>query len=296
MALDPDRVLKPVKKLRKLIDRVESESNPETVHDLRTTTRRFEAMFDALSLDAHGIGKAMLKDLGRIRKRAGKVRDMDVLTGFASTVHPQGDQECQVELLEHLGAQRKKQAAKLSAEAKNFHRPLRKNLKRAGSVLAKLLQENKNSDQGDSVSVEATASAVKLAVQLGTPPRLGRDNLHPYRLKIKELQNVLRMAAGSARPRFVDDLGEVKDAIGEWHDWEELASIAEKNLDHRSWCGLQPELKRIARQKYGRALGLAQQLRKTYLQDPDARGKRTSAAAPKIPRPPVWEAAALLAG
>ena len=32
--------------------------------------------------------------------------------------------------------------------------------------------------------------------------------------------------AGGATPRFVDDLGKVKDAIGEWHDWEELASIA----------------------------------------------------------------------
>jgi CHAD domain-containing protein len=295
MALDPDRLLKPVKKLRKLIDRVEAESGPETVHDLRTTTRRFEAMFEALSLDQHGIPKTMLKDLGRIRKRAGKVRDMDVLTGFASTVRPQGAEECQVELLEYLGAQRQKHAAKLSAEARDLHGPLRRDLKRAGSVLAKLLREDGDSDKGNTVSLEATANAVKLAVQLGTPPRLGRDNLHPYRLKIKELQNVLRMAAGSPRPRFVDDLGEVKDAIGEWHDWEELALIAEKQLDRRSKGGLQPELKRIARQKYEHALDRAQQLRDKYLQDAHPAGKRASAAAPKIPRPPVWEATSLLA-
>jgi hypothetical protein len=122
------------------------------------------------------------------------------------------------------------------------------------------------------VNVEAVANAVKLAVQLGTPPRLGRDNLHPYRLKIKELRNVLRMADGSRRPRFVDDLGEVKDTIGEWDDWEELTSIAEKHIGRGSGSGLQPELKRIARQKYEHALDLAQQFRNRYLQNVDSSG------------------------
>ena len=107
MALDRNRLLKPVRKLRKLIGKLDSEPTPKQVHNLRTNARRFEAMFNAMSLDAHGIGKSVLKDLGRIRRRAGKVREMDVLTGFASTVHPQGEEECSVQLLEHLGVRRK---------------------------------------------------------------------------------------------------------------------------------------------------------------------------------------------
>jgi CHAD domain-containing protein len=221
---------------------------------------------------------------------------MDFLIGFASNIHPKGAEECRVELLEYLGAKRKKEATRLSNEAKDLHGSLRKDLKKAGSAIAKLLRENGNSDNGSEVGIEAMTSAVRLAVQLGTPPRLSRDNLHPYRLKIKELQNVLRMAADSARPRFVEDLGEVKDAIGEWHDWEELICIAEKNLDRKSGRELQPELKRIAREKYEHACDLSQQLRKTYLRDADSTGKRGSAAAVKIPRPPVWEATSLLAG
>ena len=43
MALDRDRLLKPVKKLRKLISRIDNNSAPEQVHRLRTNTRRFEA-------------------------------------------------------------------------------------------------------------------------------------------------------------------------------------------------------------------------------------------------------------
>src|SRR5207253_6998095 len=100
-----------------------------------------------------------------------------------------------------------------------------------------------------------------------TPERLGRETLHPYRLKVKELRNVLQMAGGTSNLKFVDELGKVKDAIGEWHDWEELVSIAQKTLDHRPRCGLQTELKRIAKQKYEQALALSQKFRKTYLRN-----------------------------
>ena len=250
-----------------------------------------------MSLSGQGIEKTVLKDLGRLRKRAGKVRDLDVLTGFASTVHPRGEEECGIQLLERLGARRKKQARKLSAEARILRASLRKDLKRSASVLAKLLRENEDTKNGNQASAEAAANAVKLAARLGTPQRLGRENLHPYRIKVKELQNMLRMASGSSHPRFIDDLGDVKDAIGEWHDWEELVSIAEKALDHKSGCGLQAELKRIARQKYEHALGVAQRLRKTYLRDNRTSRKGPSSAVRQIPRPPVWEATtSLLAG
>lgn len=274
MALDRDRLLKPVKKLRKLIGRIGRNPSPETVHDLRTNIRRFEAMFAALALGQHGIRKRSLKKLGRLRKRAGKVRDMDVLTGFASTVHPPGDAECSVQLLEHLGARRKKQAGKLSAEGSNLRVSLRKEWKRTSAVLAKLLKEEEHSADGNQVSAEASADAMKLAAQLGTPKHLGRDNLHPYRLKIKELRDVLRIASRPSHSRFIDDLGNVKDAIGEWHDWEELASIAEKVLAHRTGCGVQAELKRIAGQKYDHALRLAQELRAT------SPGQRSSGRVP----------------
>jgi CHAD domain-containing protein len=297
MALDRDRLLRPAKKLRKLISQIDNESAPEQVHDLRTNTRRFEAAFEALSLDRKGIGKTTLKKLGRLRKLAGKVRDLDVLTGFASNLHPPGEQECRVQLLEHLGSRRKKEGGKLSAEAKRLRSSLRKDLKRSASVLAKLLRESEATTNRNPPPAEAAASAVKLAAQLGTPPRLGRANLHPYRLKVKELRNVLRMASASSQHRFIDDLGNVKDAIGEWHDWEELISIAHKVLKHGTGCGLQAELKRTAGEKYDHALSLAQKLRKTYLRPERASGKGASAAVRQIPRPTVLEAAnSLLAG
>ncbi len=293
MALDQARLVKPAKKLRKLVGKLDSDPAPEQVHDLRTSARRFEAAFKALALDDEGVPKSVLKELGRLRKRAGKVRDMDVLTEFAAAVHPKGEEECHVRLLEHLGAQRQKQAGKLHAEFKRLRTDLRKDLDQASSRMMRLVRR-KGAGPLDSVVANAAAAAVRLTAQLAAPPRLNKTNLHPYRLKVKELRNILLMADTPSRPRFVQDLGGVKDAIGEWHDWEELVRIASKLPDHDGNRLLLVELKRIAKSKYDHALSLALKLRKTYLQGSNP--KRKDAAGSGVPRAPVWEVMARLAG
>jgi len=93
VALDHTRLLKPLKKLRRLLNTLDSDSAPEHIHDLRTSARRIEAAFNALDLDDAGTPRSVIKELGRPRKRAGKVRDMDVLTEFAATINPKGEAE-----------------------------------------------------------------------------------------------------------------------------------------------------------------------------------------------------------
>src|SRR4051812_1977598 len=106
MPLDPNRFVKPAKKLRKLLKKTDRKPDPDAVHDLRTNIRRIEAVLEVLSLEPDGKHSSIIKPLGRIRKRAGKVRDIDVLTGFASSVHVQNENDCMVRLLENLGARR----------------------------------------------------------------------------------------------------------------------------------------------------------------------------------------------
>ena len=293
MAVKQTRLVKPVKKLRKLLSKLDRDPPPEQVHDLRTSARRVEAAFKALALDDAGIPKSVVKELRRLRKRAGKVRDMDVLTEFVASVHPKGEEECHVRLLEHLGAQRQRQAGKLYAELKRLRPGVRKELDDASLRMTRVLRR-KSGGPADSVVTNAAARALKLCVQLAAPPRLDKTNLHPYRLKVKELQNVLLMADAPSRPRFVQDLGSVKDAIGEWHDWEELVGIASMLVDHRGNCLLLTEIKGIAERKYDHALSLSLKLRKTYLQS--SAPKRKDLTNASVPRAPVWEAVARLAG
>jgi CHAD domain-containing protein len=282
MALNPKRVQKPFRKLRKLLKEMPRQPLPNQVHDLRTNTRALEAMASALSLDSRSRMKKLLKDLARIRKRAGKVRDLDVLTSYAATLQAKGEQDCSVRLIEHLGAERRKKARKLHSAVTKQARVVRPALKQTSSLFAEQVSDAGHSagDPG-AAAARATASALKLERQLSEPRRLHRRNLHPYRLKVKELRNVLRMAEeGNSSREFVDVLGEVKDSIGAWHDWQELLSIAREVLDHHA-CKLIRELNRICQEKYSNALKQADDMRRSYLRV--ARRKNSPSLKPKEP-------------
>lgn len=277
MALDTRKTQKPVRKLRKVLKEASKQPTPLQVHDLRTNIRRLEATMSALALDAGKNGRKLLKKLKEIRKRSGKVRDMDVLTTDATRLSKDGDEGCRVLLIEHLGAERRKRAKKLYRLIADDRAKVRQDLKQIGKRLEKMVPETR-ADASEAI-VKATAAALELQTKLGARSRLVRQNLHPYRLKVKELRNVLRLAENGKDEAFIAALGEVKDAIGDWHDWEELRAIAGEVLDHSSGCPLQSELKRICDEKYSSAAARAVDMRKKYLLPPVSGRKDPTRAA-----------------
>ena len=69
------------------------------------------------------------------------------------------------------------------------------------------------------------------------------------------------MADDPGNQGLIDKLGEVKGAIGEWHDWEELVTIARDVLDHKANCKVLREVKVITSRKYETALSLTNKMR-----------------------------------
>jgi CHAD domain-containing protein len=234
-----------------------------------------------LSLDSLGVGKSLLKDLRRYRKRAGKVRDMDVLTGYASKLHLKGEEECLVRLREHLGVRRLKYARKLHSEVSKHRAEVRADLKQLSAALTTLVSDNGKAPEKEAATTDVAATATKLASQLAEPRRLNKGNLHSYRLKIKDLLSVLQIARGRS-PLFVRDLGKVKDAIGEWHDWQQLVLTTQRVVDHGTRCGLLTRLKRIVQGKYEHSLSLTESLRKKYVQNPDRAGEGDAVPGPLV--------------
>ena len=97
MALDAERAAKPIRKLRKLLKKMPEVPSADDIHDFRASSRRIEATIHSLSLDSGQNGKRVWKQIAKLRKRAGKVRDMDVLTDYLSGVscHKE-EKECYV--------------------------------------------------------------------------------------------------------------------------------------------------------------------------------------------------------
>src|SRR4030095_4608101 len=105
---DIKRVRKSSRKVLKFLSKNSKRPGSDAVHDLRTSTRSLETTFATLGFDSKGKVKRLLRDLSDVRKASGKVRDMDVLTANALSVKQNSEQDCLVQLLEHLGAERKK--------------------------------------------------------------------------------------------------------------------------------------------------------------------------------------------
>ena len=116
MSFDIARIHKSARRVTRFLRRNSKRPSSEAVHDLRTSVRSLETTFTTLRLDSKKSTKRLLRDLGDVRKRAGKVRDMDVLTAHVLTIKQRGEQDCLVRLLEYLGAERRKYAKKLRAE------------------------------------------------------------------------------------------------------------------------------------------------------------------------------------
>jgi hypothetical protein len=66
----------------------------------------------------------------------------------------------------------------------------------------------------------------------------------------------------------------VKDKIGEWHDWTELSAIAEDLLQHSGRCDVQEQIRAGARERFQKAMALANRVREEYFQQPGAKNKR----------------------
>jgi CHAD domain-containing protein len=267
MSFDIERIDRPIRTLRRFLEKAPRRPGIEQIHDLRTSSRRFEAEVDTFGLSSRPNERRLLPDLRRIRKRAGKIRDLDVLTGYLLRLDVNGEQDCIVELLETFGMNRAKHLKELRKLVLNCRPQLRRRLKRSSSKLEKLVKETQERP-GESMSRcarETTAQTLRLAEKLKTPARLNKANLHPYRLKLKALLYVLQLADRAGEQEFVDKLQEVKDAIGEWHDWKELAAIASQILDHGPECKLLPKLKATSQEKYQRALLLTNEMRAKFI-------------------------------
>jgi CHAD domain-containing protein len=124
---------------------------------------------------------------------------------------------------------------------------------------------------------------MQLSSSLTTPVRLNRQNLHPYRLKVKDLRNVLQLSEQPGDQEFFDALGAVKDAIGEWHDWETLITIASRVLAHGASCKLIKQLGVTSNAQYDRALSITNHFRSRYLK-PEKHGARQVSLSPPVLR------------
>src|ERR1700716_3021513 len=131
MSIVPERSRLVFQKLERDLLKLSSKLKPKNVHGFRTGTRRGQTLLEELAPDRPRNDRNLLNLLRRIRKRAGKVRDLDVqLSALRSLKIPQEPRRktLLLQTLIELRAEHEKKLRK--ALTNETTREIRKRLKR----------------------------------------------------------------------------------------------------------------------------------------------------------------------
>jgi CHAD domain-containing protein len=218
MPIDLKRSRLAFQRLGRELSKLAKSPAPESVHKFRTNSRRVEALLSEVAPVLNRNDKKLLKLLSRLRKKAGRVRDLDVeIASLRSLKIPEGNGH-KSQFVDALVRERARHEQKL---AKAFNREtadeVRKRLKRASS------------------EIDIPKNTEPLILTISKLAKLGRDHvtltektLHQYRIIGKRARYIAELADHDAEAtRIVDQLKHMQDVIGDWHDWLKLTQRAE---------------------------------------------------------------------
>ena len=245
MAISPERGKSIFTKTEKELVRLYSGHRAEAVHGFRTAARRLQTLLEQLVADNNRKDKKLLKILNRIRKSAGKVRDIDVqLEALRSLKVPQEPRRKTqlVQTLIELRARRERKLHKLMK--KQDIRDLRKRLRRG--------EESVNFDS----SVDPMSVGQQMIKSIAIPKGpIDEETLHRYRLVVKRARYAAEFAPKSPEStKFLAELKRLQDSLGSWHDWLTLTQTAAERLGDISKSSLVAVLHNVTRGKFRHAV------------------------------------------
>jgi len=221
------------------------DAAPKSVHRMRTTIRRIESLVSYVHPDLDKKLERSLEKMADLRKRAGKVRDLDVQADLLRTLGNGSTAKDRKTLAELLEKKRARQGRRLESAVKKLHGS--KFLTRMDRVAehAGLGQDGKNRPLAP--LQEARAQLAQMASDFAVArTTMKPSRLHEARVALKRIRYLAELAEKTAEQKsFISELKSVQDAVGVWHDWQELTASAEKRFSDRVNCALLREARAV---------------------------------------------------
>jgi CHAD domain-containing protein len=245
MPLHPEYTRATFRKLARQMPKLAGKLAPENVHKFRTSSRRVEVLVADLAVNRTGNDKKLLKLLGRLRKKAGRVRDLDVQSLALRSLKIPQEPGRKSQLMRTLAEERARREKKLAKSLdKKTVAEVRKRLKRTAASL----EIPKNADPLS----RARQKLNELEVDQGA---VTEKTLHQFRIVGKRARYLAELAGKDAEAtRLIALLNHMQDVIGDWHDWVQLANRAEKLFGGVQDSALVSALRNIARAKFRQAV------------------------------------------
>ncbi len=245
MLLEQDHIHSTFVKLTRQLSKLASKPVPENVHRLRTSSRRVEVLVTDLAQKCNRNDKKLLKLLGRLRKKAGRVRDLDAQSAALRSLKMPQEPVRKSQLMRTLAEERGKREKKLlRAVEKKATAELRRRLKRAADEL----RIAKHTDPVALAREKITALSLD-------PSAITEKTLHQFRIAGKRARYVAELAGKNAEAvRLVEQLRHMQDVIGDWHDWLQLTQRAEQLFDGVQDSALLAALRNVTGAKFRQAV------------------------------------------
>lgn len=252
MPIDTKRTRLTFQRLDRELNKLTKTPAPENVHKFRTNSRRIEALLSEVVEERHRNDEKLLELLTRLRKKAGRVRDLDVqIESLRALKFPQANGH-KSQVMDALVDERVKREQKLArAFARDTTDEIRKRLKRAA--------KNMDVPKGTDV-LELTLR--KLGELENNHAPLTEKTLHQYRIIGKRARYVAELADGDPEAkRVVEQLKRMQDVIGDWHDWLKLTQKAEDLLGGARDSALVAMLRNLTQAKFRQGLDAVAEIR-----------------------------------
>ncbi|MGH9504328.1 MAG: CHAD domain-containing protein [Terriglobales bacterium] len=244
MRLRPENIRATFSKLNRQLSKLVRKPAPENVHKFRTSSRRVEVLVSDLADRRGGNDRKLLKLLRRLRKKAGRLRDLDVQSAALRSLKIPQEPGRKSQLMRTLAEQRAQREQKLLKSLdKKTVAEVRRRLKRSAASL----EIPKNADP---VAL-ARRKLNQLEVDEG---EVTETTLHQFRIAGKQARYIAELAGKTAEStRLIALLNHMQDVIGDWHDWVQLTERAEKLYGGVQDSALVAALRNVTRAKFRQA-------------------------------------------
>ena len=245
MAISYEHVQRTFRQTERELDRLSSEKHAKAVHGFRTSARRLETLLEEIAPRRDRHAKKLLKMLNAIRRRAGKVRDLDVqLEALRSLKVPQEPRR-KTRLMQSLIELRLKHEGKL-------YKLLRKQDIR--EIHKRFKQVNKGLETDGARDPLAVAREIVASAFAGGST-MDAKKLHRCRIAVKRARYAAELAEKSpAATDFIAQLKSMQDTLGHWHDWQLLTETAKRRLGEVSESSLVAVLHNVTQGKFRQAI------------------------------------------
>jgi CHAD domain-containing protein len=247
--------------LSQLVSTLPNRVSEKRVHRVRTTIRRLETLVNQRAPKLNKKQQKSLDELRALRKRAGKVRDLDIQLGLLTSIANGSAAADRRALSDVLKQRRDRQQARLLSRIKKL------NGSKVFNRLEKIAEKIGEMNPGPSADVlqNAQKELTRLASRYASREALKPGRLHELRISLKLLRYRAELAEdGVEKQDFIAAVKSAQDAIGEWHDWQMLAQNAEKLFGSRINCALLLEIRSLFAARYSAATSAAVNLLSAY--------------------------------